>query len=275
MTLAPEVSGFVARDRLETSGGMMAFIDVGSGPAVLLLHGFPFCSLQWRHLVPAVAARSRVIVPDLVGAGASSMQPGRPLGPAAQALYVRELLAHLEVERLAVGGHGSGGAVAQLLALDHPGVEAMVLLNPDLLDAPRPAAELDPLADVDDPGAVITAISALFEAGARQPGRISEELIRAYGDPYVRDPGALARGALSGREEAVGRSSELGAIEMPVLILWGEDDPFAPVQDADRLNESIASSTLGLLPGCGHWTQQERPEEVNAALLKFLKELEN
>ena len=107
----------MVRPRFETSGGSIAFTDVGSGPPVLLLHAFPLWSIQWRHFIPALAARSRVIAPDLLGAGESAMPSGRALGIAEQAGYVRELLEHLGIDRLAVVGHGSGGGIAQLLAL--------------------------------------------------------------------------------------------------------------------------------------------------------------
>jgi pimeloyl-ACP methyl ester carboxylesterase len=259
------------RQTFETSGGSIAYTDVGSGPAVLLLHGFPLWSIQWRHFIPALAARSRVIAPDLLGAGASAMPPDRPLGIAAQAGYVRELLDHLGIERLAVVGHGTGGGVAQLLALDHPGVEAVVLLNAATLDDAEPTSEVAALAHADSPETVRAAIRTVLETGARQRARITDDLIDAYAGPYLNDPAALARAGGDGTEELSARSPELGSLEAPVLILWGEEDTFAHVQLADRLNEAIASSTLGLLPGCGHFLPDEAAETLGPMVAEYLR----
>lgn len=258
------------RPRFETSGGPMAYTDVGSGPAVLLLHGFPFWSIQWRHFVPALAARSRVIVPDLLGAGESAMPDDRPLGIAAQAGYVRELLEHLGIERFAAVGHGTGGGVAQLLALDHQGVAAMVLLNPAPWDAADPVVGIVTLASPASPEEVLVTVRTVLETGARQRAPIVEDLIDAYAGPYVGDPPALSRAALD-RDDLTERRPELGRIDVPVLILWGEDDPFAPAADADRLNEAIASSTLGLLPGCGHFLPDEAAETLGPLVAEYLR----
>src|SRR5205823_11090171 len=78
--------------RLPTSGGEIAFVDEGEGPAVVLLHGFPSSSYSWRTFVPMLAARHRVIAPDLLGFGESDMPEDVSLGVTAQAGYVRELL---------------------------------------------------------------------------------------------------------------------------------------------------------------------------------------
>ena len=119
----------VPQHRFTTSGGEMAYLDEGDGPAVVLLHGFPSSSFLWREFIPLLAGRFRVIAPDLLGAGDSAQPEDAALHIRAQAAYVRELLAHLGVERFAVVGHGVGGGVAQLLALDGAGVDAMVLLD--------------------------------------------------------------------------------------------------------------------------------------------------
>jgi haloalkane dehalogenase len=207
-----------------------------------------------------------------MGAGDSAMPHDRPLGIAAQAGYVRELLGHLGIERLAVVGHGSGGGVAQLLALDRPGVEAAVLLNPSSLDEAPPATALAALAHADSPETVRATIRAVLEAGARQRARITDDVIDAYAGPYLDDPAALARAAAKeGEGLPAMRSAELERIQAPVLILWGEEDPFAPVQLADRMNQAIASSTLGLLPGCGHFLPDEAAETLVPMIAEYLR----
>jgi hypothetical protein len=96
-------------NRFETSGGAIAYHDEGSGPAVVLLHGFPLSSYLWRGLIPALAARHRVLAPDLLGLGTSDKPTGAPLDIRAQAGYVTELLTHLGIDRVALVGHSTGG----------------------------------------------------------------------------------------------------------------------------------------------------------------------
>src|SRR3989442_5219204 len=119
------------------SGGEIAYVDAGEGPAVLLLHGFPTSSCLWRRDLPLLASRMRVIAPDLLGYGESDKPAGRDLSEVGQAMYVRELMERLGIEDTAVVGHDIGGAIAQLLALDpgHLAVRALVLVDSACFDA--------------------------------------------------------------------------------------------------------------------------------------------
>ncbi len=100
--------------------------------------------------------------------------------------------------------------------------------------------------------------------------RVLEEYLR----PWRTDDGAarFARvvAGIDGRGLAE-RDDELGAIAFPVLILWGEDDPFLPPAVAERLNDAMPSSTLGLLPGCGHFLPEEAPETIGPMIAEYLR----
>jgi len=261
-----------------TSAGTIAFHDEGDGPAVLLLHGFPASSWQWREFLPLLAARFRVIAPDLPGAGASVPAPGVVLDLVTQAAAMAELLAHLGVERTAVVAHGTGAGVAQLLALDHDGVDALVLLSAAALDAwPSPGVALarERLSEGPAvPGMAGALVRGAFEVGARQRGRLTDDVLDTYAGAYDTGDGPerLARvlDGLDGRGLA-GRESDLAAIEAPVLILWGEDDPVYPSKVGERLNEVMPSSTLGLLPGCGHFLVEEAPDTIGPMIAEYLR----
>ena len=265
------MSAVETQARFAGSGGELAYTDAGDGPPVLLLHTVPLWSLQWRRYVPQLAARHRVIAPDLLGAGDSEMPTGAPLGPRAQAGYVRELLMHLGIDRFAVVGHGVGGAVAQLLALETNGVDAMVLI-----DAPSPDDAASGFAQVPRPEAtasgVAASIRALVDAGARHRARIPDDLLDAYAAPYREEPAAFLR-MVDGL--GVGDPGEpgpdLGSLAMPVLLLWGEEDPIVPPHVGEALNEAIGSSTLGLLPGCGHFLTDEAEETILPMIAEYLR----
>ena len=270
-----------AKRRFTTSGGVMAYVDEGRGPAAVLLHGFPTSSWLWREFLPLLSAKLRVIAPDLVGAGDSEMSERAPLHITAQAGYVRELLDHLAVDRFAVVGHGAGGGVAQLLALDGQGVDAMVLLDTVAFDrGPTSEAGREPEVTADDgrgpsPPPVEAAIRAVFDRGMTHRERLSQAALEGYPHPYRGLAGAAAfarwSATMEGETSLVGREADLGRIGFPVLILWGEDDPFLPTILGERLNDAMPSSTLGLLPGCGHFLPEEAPETIGPMLAEYLR----
>ena len=181
------MSPTTAKSRIPTSGGELAYTDEGDGPAVVLIHGFPQSSFVWRDLAPLLAVRFRVIVPDMLGTGDSDKPAGVPLGIVAQAGYIRELLDALGVERYAVVGHSVGGGVAQLLALDGGGVDAMVLMSSTAFDAwpTLPTREIQRTPPEQQVELFVhSGIRASLHVGMADPGRISPDQVLEYLRPW-------------------------------------------------------------------------------------------
>ena len=263
---------------VRTSAGVVAFHDEGQGSPVLLLHGFPTSSWQWREFIPLFAARFRVIAPDLPGSGASTAVEGAPLDLASHAAAIREVLAEIGVERFAIVAHGAGAGVAQLLALDGEGVDALVLVAAAALDAwPSPGVEAA-RTRLETAGVSSELVRALvreaIEGGAVLRDRLPDDVLDAYADPYARGDGperfVRVLQGLDGRGLA-GREADLARIEVPALILWGEDDPVYPSSVGERLNDAMPSSTLGLLPGCGHFLVDEAPDTIGPMIAEYLR----
>ena len=272
------IAAIAAGNRADTHAGVVAFHDEGQGPPVLLLHGFPASSWQWREFLPLFAARFRVIAPDLPGAGASTAADGVTLDLETHAAAMRELMAHLDIERYAVVGHDAGGGVAQLLALDGDGVDALVLLSPATFDAwlsPGVAQARGRLgASGATPEIVRELVREAFESGAIQRHRLSDVVLDAYADPYVIGDGPVRFMRVLEGLDAAGlaeRPAELAALDVPVLIFWGEDDPVYPSSVGERLNDAMPSSTLGLLPGCGHFLVEEAAETIGPMISEYLR----
>jgi pimeloyl-ACP methyl ester carboxylesterase len=265
------------RSRASTSGGELAYVEQGEGPVVVLLHGFPQSSYVWRQVVPMLSSRFRVIAPDLLGSGDSDKPVDVPLGLAAQARYVRELLDALGVDRFAVVAHSVGAGVAQLLALDHVGVDALVLIDATAFDrwptAPtRSAQQAQPDRETEE--MIRVGMRAALFSGMLKPDRLTEEDVREYTRPWT-GPGGVAAffrliRSLDGRG-LEDRDDDLRALEIPVLIFWGENDPYYPVDIAERLNETIPTSTLALVPGCGHFLVDEAPETIVPMIYEYLR----
>jgi pimeloyl-ACP methyl ester carboxylesterase len=257
--------------RVTTSGGEMAFSDDGLGPAVLLLHGFPWTSHVWRALIPALTARHRVIALDLLGLGGSAKPADVPLGLDAQAAYAGELLDALDVDRVAVIGHGTGGGVAQLLAVDRHEVEALVLIDTTVTGTAGIAWEPggDPASGA-DPAAAIRARVRTDMLDRDLP----EADVQAYLAPWA-DPAAVpafARWANAVDTVALARAeAAMPTWHLPVMILWGEDDGLIPPEAGERLNEAIRSSAFGLVPGCGHLLPEDAPETIFPIIAEYLR----
>ncbi|MFM8998915.1 MAG: alpha/beta fold hydrolase [Actinomycetota bacterium] len=227
-------------------------------PPVLLLHGFPTSSLLWRGFLPALAPPMRAIAPDLFGGGASAA-PEDP-STAGQAAAVGRLLDRLGVDRCAIVAHGHGCAIAHAIAATRD-VGALVLL-----DAPDdPIAWPDAIAGADVGLGIVEAL----RSGLGYPARVPVEIVEAYAAPYVADPERFRRAT---RALAVPTGVRTAVSpEVPTLLLWGEDDAYVPVADAEAIAEAHPGATLAVLPGCGHFLPEDASEAIVPIVLDYLR----
>jgi pimeloyl-ACP methyl ester carboxylesterase len=266
------------RRRASVSGVDMAFIEEGDpeNPAVVFLHGFPTSSFLWREFVPLFAPWTHVIAPDLLGCGSSGMPEEAELHIRAQAGYIRELLAALGVDGFAVVGHGHGGGIAQLLALDG-GVGAMVLVDSIAFDAwpSETTKALHRLAPQERGQEVVRqAFEAFLDQAMAKPERRTDDLREAYLAPFVGEEGV--RAFFRGVDAADGlgltdREDELATLGCPTLILWGEEDPYLSVEVGEQLNDAIPTSSLAVLPGCSYLLPEDAPETIAPLAFDYLR----
>jgi pimeloyl-ACP methyl ester carboxylesterase len=259
----------------ELSGGTLAYADEGDGPAVVLLHGFPTSSHLWRDLVPILAPRFRAIAPDLLGYGDSS-KPSDPeaLTIRAQARAVRELLTQLEIDEFAVVGHDIGGGVAQLLALEG-GVRTMVLVDSVSFDSwPIEGVKMLHAAEPDsaDRELVRGIVDVALDTGMSRSDRLAADEREEYLRPWLADPPALLRAArgIDG-VGLVGTEERLAGLGARVLVVWGEDDPYQPAEQAERLGSAMPGATVALLPGCSHLVTEDAPQAVLPLISEYLR----
>ncbi len=269
--------------RISVNGLTFRVIDRGSGPAVLLVHGWPDSVHVWRHQIPVlVDAGYRVIAPDLPGFG----QSDRPAEVDAYKLqtilgYLKGILATLGVERVRVVGHDWGASISWLFTTVFPTqVEQLVALS---VGHPLAGRE-DGLAQWEKhwyflwflfPGAAETILPknnwALFREFLRNPGDIEH---------YIEDlsrPGALAATLNMYRANisptAVGGDAPaLPPIQCPTLGIWGSEDLAMSESQMQNSGKYIKGSwQYERIDGAGHWLSTEEPERINTLLLNFLK----
>ena len=128
---------------VQTAFGRIAYIDRGTGPAVLFLHGFPLSSFQWRGAIDRLSAQRRCLAPDSMGLGHTEVAAGQSVTPSAQADMLAAFLDRLSVRDVDLIANDSGGAVAQLFVTRYPRrVRSLLLTNCDVeIDSPPPAMQ--------------------------------------------------------------------------------------------------------------------------------------
>ena len=111
-----------------------------------------------------------------------------------------------------------------------------------------------------------------IDLGVSHKERLEEAALGSYVEPWVADPAAFFRAirAVDGVGLA-GRERELGELEIPTLIIWGEDDPYLPAELAERLGETLSGSTVALLPGCSHYVTEDAGPTVDQLVYEFLR----
>ena len=266
--------------RFATVGGLrVRYVEQGSGPAVVLLHGFGSSIYTWKDVLPALARTGRVVALDFPGFGGSDrppdlsfdMFPGVVLG----------LLAQLAIREAALVGNSMGGAVAVVIAARQPErVPRLVLIdaagyntgpgqrpwNIDLVSSRAAGALLDRL-PLRGPLVRLGLQQVFYDDALVTPERVDEYLA-----PLLR-PGTSAaiRSLMVTRTVRPSLVAELAPqVKAPTLILWGRQDRWIPVAQADRFASAIPGSRKVILDGCGHLPEEERPDEVIRLLTEFL-----
>ncbi len=259
--------------RVPVSDGELACVDVGDGPPVLLLHGFPTSSYLWRREVPLLASRMRVLAPDLLGYGDSTRPRDAAPSLVDHARSMAELMDVLGIGRAALVGHALGGGVAQLMALAGR-AEALVLVDSVCFDAwPIEGVRMLQATPPGDatPELVEAIVRLTFDIGLEHHGLMGQDVTEAFVRPWREDPPSLFRAAraidgvgLAGREE------ELGSLDVPAFVIWGEEDPFLSPALGERLGE-LLGATVALLPGCGHFVTEDAPRTIGPLIHEYLR----
>lgn len=248
--------------------------DIGQGIPVVFVHGFPHNRGLWTPQVHGLVDRARCIVPDLRGFGETTVAP--PYSIDQYADDVVTLLDVLRVDRAVVVGLSMGGYVAFSLWRRHrTRVRALGLISTragaDSEDGRVRRDQMIALARERGAGAVADAmISGMIgkETRARSPNLVDDVHHMLESAPTEGIVGALE--AMKSRADSF---STLASIDVPTLIVVGEDDVLTPVAESRAMQAMIGGSVLEVLSGVGHLGNLERPAAFNHVLSEFLSPL--
>lgn len=261
---------------VQLNGTELFYRDAGDPTAasvVVLLHAFPLSSGMWSRQLAALERRHRVVAPDYRGLGGSKPS-AEPSTLPRLAEDVRALLAHLRVERAAVGGLSMGGYLALELYRQAPALFRGLVLA-------------DTKAGADDDAG--KAMREKFAQNALEKGLewVADEMIPKLLRPDDPDP-AVARevreiirrgtpagvaAAQRGMAQRADSKATLGTIACPALVIVGDQDTLTPLKESQAMAKAIPGAKLVKIAGAGHLANLENPEAFNRALVEFADSL--
>jgi len=251
--------------------------ECGAGPAAVFLHGSgPGASgaSNFRQNIDAfVDAGYRVILPDLIGYGASSKPEGIDYTLQLFTDTVHDALRQHGIERAVLIGNSLGGGISIQMALDHPGfVERLVLMAPGCVAAREEYFVMPGIAKM-----VSGFGSPDFSLDEQR--RLVSNLVHPDFAPNIPDALVAERFAVArtqpkdvlARMRTPDLSPRLGELTMPVFVLWGLNDEFCPEAHARRFLEACPDVRAITFGRTGHWVQVERAGEFNRYAIEFLR----
>lgn len=251
--------------------------DAGDGPALVLLHAFPCDGRMWLpQAETAVMEGWRVLVPDLPGFGRSGLLAHAPsLDAVAQA--VMDALDERDVTRCVLGGISLGGYVSMAIARSRPELVAGLVMCDTKATADGEVARenRERLAGLVE-GAPHDTARILEQAVL--PGLLGDttratrpdvvEVVRGWLADASPDAVAWYQRAMAQRPDS---RQALRDLDLPMLVVWGEEDALSPREEQDILLSCATDATLARVPGSGHLSTVEDPDAVSSALVAFLR----
>jgi pimeloyl-ACP methyl ester carboxylesterase len=256
---------------LRTSGLEVAYRRAGDGPPLLLLHGAASDGRFWRPQLDALADELTVIAWDEPGAGRSSDRPS-DFGLPDYARCLAALIESLELGPAHVAGLSWGGTVALELYRHEPDMVATLILIDTYAGwkGSLPAEEVR--ARVEGLHAMLAASDEDFDPSL--PGIFGPDP-PADAVALVEEMAADVRPAMLESQLLVMAGADqrdvLSRINVPTLLIWGEEDARSPLYVARQFEDAVPDAEVLVIPGAGHCSTLERPEQVNAAILEFCR----
>ena len=267
-------------------GHRRAFVKVGKGPAVLLLHGLGCDHTTWESVIEPLSRRYTVIAPDLLGHGRSD-KPRADYSVGGYANGMRDLLTVLNIDKVTVVGHSLGGGVAMQFGYQYPErTERIILVAPGGL-----GPEVSPLIRVVSLPGFNQVMALLTLPGIRHAGKAGlhalartgltvthdldevAEIYESFHDPRARKAiSHVVRAVVDTRGQLVTMIDRAYLTQaMPMLIVWGSDDRVIPVSHASNASAVAPGAVVEVLGNSGHFPHKDHPERFVKIVNDFIR----
>ena len=272
--------------RITIHGHERAYVKLGHGPALLLLHGLGCDHTTWLPVLRDLARHYTVIAPDLLGHGVSD-KPRADYSVGGYANGMRDLLTVLNIDKVTVVGHSFGGGIAMQFAYQFPErTERMILVAPGGL-----GPEVSPfIRAVTLPGfhqvmgvATLPGLRHAGKAGLRALSRSGlhstrdlhevAEIFESFKDPHARAAiRHVVRAVVDMKGQIVTMVDRAYLTQaMPMLVIWGSEDVVIPAKHAENAARIAPGAVVEVLPNSGHFPHKDHPDRFVKIVQSFIK----
>jgi pimeloyl-ACP methyl ester carboxylesterase len=259
--------------RVSVGNAALGVVDQGRGKPLLLVHGFPLDHSMWGAQIEAFSRTHRVLAPDLRGFGASDVTAGTVTMADMADDLARLLEALVVAEPVVLCGLSMGGYVGWQFWRRHAAkLERLILCDTRAASDTREVARGRELmaAQVEQEGAGVAADALLGKLFAPQTCRQRPELLEITRQVILSTASAAIAAAQRGMAQRPDMTSVLPMINTPTLLLGGQYDSISPPQEMEAISRAMPSAEFVLIDQAGHMAPVEQPDEVNAAIARFL-----
>lgn len=267
---------FELTKEFKSSYGAVKYDIQGQGDPLILVHGTPWSSFNWRKVIPALSQWFTVYYYDLLGYGQSEKNADN-VSLGIQNEVLKELINFWKLENPKIVGHDFGGAtVLRTHLLNHQSFHKIMLIDPVAV-SPWGSPFFTHVAQYEQafrglPDYIHDAVLTSYVAGATYHS-MNQETLRGILKPWLGEEGQVAF------YRQIAQSSQIYTdeveplypnIHVPVCLLWGENDLWIPLEKGNQLNQKIKNSTFIPVSEAGHLVQEDQPALLISYILKFM-----
>lgn len=263
---------------VQIDGVSLHYEQDGLGRPLVFLHGLLTSSYLWRNITPGLTYGTTIYALDLMGSGLSEKPQNQLYSLETYVNQLGKFIDNFHLENPILGGHDIGAAVVALYTIRNPSkVRKLILMNAPLYPGySAPGLGLLKLPVI---GGLFTAdwfLQRTLRGGVLKPAAMPDATVNAYLKPYQDDPGARVALLKQVKELNLDPLLEkevdpnLAKLQTPTLVVWGDGDPYVPLDFGRKLDAEIPNSDFVVILQTGHYEIEERPEEVRSVIKEFL-----